>query len=81
MANGDSGHAIYDVLLDSLAAGGAAFFGTLSGMSLLGIMTQLGVEKAFQVALLAAFISTGTAFFASIRPALKRAREHKARRR
>jgi len=64
--NGNDGHPIRDSLIDAAAAAGAAFFGTLAGMSVAGI---LGDAKA---AALAAIISFGVAFFASLQAARKR---------
>ena len=65
-ANGNDGHPYRDSLIDAAVAGGAAFFGTLTGMSVAGVVAD---GKA---AALAAVISFGVAFFASLRAAFNR---------
>ena len=65
-ANGKDGHPYKDSLVDALVAGGAAFFGTLSGMAVVGVVAD---GKA---AVLAGAISFGVAFFASLRAAFNR---------
>ena len=66
LANGDTGHPLRDSAVDAAISAGAAFFGTLGGMSVVGIRLDP------QAAVLAGLFASGLAFFTSLQAARKR---------